>query len=113
MKKVIAPLVSYRNRVQTHTASTTAALPLKKQINVVATTGLTIHLPSAKGRRKEFTVIAVGYNVTVGVAVSTDRICSAASVSATTATVATASSQHATFRAGPSIAGVGMWYRVS
>jgi len=112
MKKIISPLLSYRNRVQTHTASTTTALPLKKQINVVATTGLTLHLPSSKGKCKEFTVISVGYNVTVGLASSTDRICSAASVSATTATVATATSQHATFRAGPSIAGVGMWYRV-
>jgi len=109
MKKVILPQLAYNKGVKTHTASTTAAAPLKRKINVVATTGLTLHLPSANGKMKEFTVIAIGYNVTVGVSVSTNRICSAASASATTATVATAASQHATFRAGPS----GMWYRVS
>lgn len=75
MKKVILPLLVYNNKIDTRTTSTT----LRRKVTVVATTGLTMTLPSCKGRRKEFTVVAVGFNVTVA-ATSPDTIVGSSTV---------------------------------
>jgi len=71
----INPIRPYHTKKDTFTTNQT----LRRKVTYVATTGLTMTLPSSKQRRKEFTVIAAGYNVTVA-AVSPDTILGSATV---------------------------------
>ena len=105
MKKVILPQLSYNNRVKTLAAAAT----LTRKVTLLtsgATTVLT--LPSSKGRRKEFTVIAAGTSTVATVtAVSPDVIYSGASATGS-ATNTVANATTGTYRA------IGRaWYRVS
>lgn len=105
MKKVILPLLTYNNKIKAVTASET----LSRKVTLLtsgATTVLT--LPSSKGRRKEFTVIAAGTSTVATVtAVSPDVIYSGVSATgAATSTVANATT--GTYRA------IGnAWYRIA
>ena len=107
MKKVILPLLTYNNKIK----AVTAAATLSRKVTLLtsgATTVLT--LPSSKGRRKEFTVIASGASTVATVtAVSPDLIYGPANANAAGAATATVSNQTTgTFRA------IGnAWYRVS
>lgn len=104
MKKVILPLKTYNNKVDKVTAATT----LKRKVTLLTSGATTaLKLPSSKGRRKEFTVIAAGTSTVATVtAVSPDVIFSGAS--ATGASTNTVSNGTAgTFRAIE-----GAWYRV-
>jgi len=71
----INPIRPYWKKKDTFTTSQT----LRRRLTYVATTGLTMTLPSSKGSRKEFTVIAAGFNVTVA-ATSPDTILGSATV---------------------------------
>jgi len=102
MKPTILPMLTFNNKPKTHTANGN----LTRKINVVATTGLTLQLPSTKSKTKEFVVIATGYNVTVACAATNGTITSGAAVGGSSVTVANGAS--ARFVSVGSV-----WYRVA
>jgi hypothetical protein len=94
MKKVILPLPAYNNKVDAFTA----AGNLRRKVST-CTAAVNLLLPSSKGRRKEFTLIATGATSPTVIATSPDTLVGAGIVSPGTA---------GTYRAIS-----GKWYRVS